>query len=222
MTTVRELHDKAMRLSYLALVARETGDIKRAEELAREALGYEEKAAALVPDEKASEPTRSILYRSAASLAYQCKEFQLAQQLIARGLAGFPPPKVEGELKALYDQVNFEQFLQSRGVSLGATDFQLAMKGNAIGFGSILYNEFIKRADSAFSLVDRTVQRKMGRMYQAVGRVAQMFRPFTRVISAMEPGSFMVKLQLGTVEAQQLSYLVDGTEIIQEIATGIQ
>ena len=49
-----------------------------------------------------------------------------------------------------------------------------------------------------------------------------MFKPFTRVISALELGSFIVKLQLGATEAQQLSYLFDGTEIINEIATGIQ
>lgn len=108
MTTVRELHDKAMRLSQLALVARATGDTKRAEDLAREALHYETAASSLVPDDKASEPTRSILLRSAASLAYQCKEFQLAQQLIDKGLAGHPPPRIAQELQTLVEQIQNE------------------------------------------------------------------------------------------------------------------
>lgn len=221
MTTVRELHDKAMHLSQLALVARETGDKKRAIELAREALGYESQAAALVPDEKASEPTRSILYRSAATLAYQSKELQLSQQLLAKGLAGHPPARVEQELKALYEQVSFELHLQRSGVTLDAEELQMAMKGNAVGYGNIIYNEFIKRVEAFFSLVDRTVQRKMGRTYQRSGRMSQMYRPFTRVLSALDSGSFVVKLKLGQSDVQQHSFLFDSKEVISDIIIGM-
>ena len=112
MTTVRSFHDEAMKLSQLALVARHTGDKQRAEELARQAYELEARAADLVPDERASEPTRSILYGSAASLAYQCGEYRTALQLIAKALSGFPPPHVERELKVLYEQVNLELNLE--------------------------------------------------------------------------------------------------------------
>src|SRR3712207_2893391 len=96
-TSVRSLHDEAMELSQQALVARNAGDVRRAEELARQACALEAQAAELVPEGKGSEPTRSILYRSAASLAYQCKEYRMAQQLVAKGLAGYPPPRIEQE-----------------------------------------------------------------------------------------------------------------------------
>lgn len=122
MTTVRELHDKAMHLSQLALVARETGDKTHAMELAREALHYEMEAATLVPEDKASEPTRSILFRSAASLAYQCKEFQTSQQLIAKGLAGHPLPRVAQELSALYEQVSLDWPRMTAIESIGVED----------------------------------------------------------------------------------------------------
>ena len=50
MTSVRSLHDEAMKLSQLALVARHTGERQRAEGLARQADELEARAAELVPD----------------------------------------------------------------------------------------------------------------------------------------------------------------------------
>lgn len=75
MKSVRELHDKAMELAQLALVAYQNRDFDKAENLAYQAYENEIQAADLVPEGQSSEPTRSILYRSAASLARQCKEF---------------------------------------------------------------------------------------------------------------------------------------------------
>lgn len=103
---VRKLHDEAMRLAQLAKMAHDRGESRRAEDLAYQAYEYEMQAASLIPNAQSSEPTRSILYRSAASLAYQCKEFRSAQQLIAEGLSGYPPPQIERELKELNEQVN--------------------------------------------------------------------------------------------------------------------
>lgn len=115
MDSVRELHDKAMKLAQLAMVARHSQDFKRAEQLARQAYEYEAQAAELIPLAESSEPTRSVLYRSAAWLAYQCKEFTVALKLIQKGLSGFPPPEIEQELKDLLknlcEQVNFENRL---------------------------------------------------------------------------------------------------------------
>jgi len=111
MTTVRELHDKSAELAQAAMVARHEGREEEAKSLARQALEYELQAAGLVPKEQASEPTRSILYLSAASLAYQCKDLQTAQRLVAEGLSGYPPPKVEEDLQDLFEQV--AQELQS-------------------------------------------------------------------------------------------------------------
>ena len=99
MRTVRSLHDEAMELAQLALVARHTGDLARAATLAREAFGLEAQAADLVPDGAASEPTRSILYRSAAWLALQANLPDEALRLAERGLAGSPPALIAAELE---------------------------------------------------------------------------------------------------------------------------
>ena len=222
MSSVRELHDEAARLAQLALVARHNGEQERAAALARQAYQYESQAAALIPDDESSEPTRSILYLSASSLAYQCKEFEAAQRLIAKGLSGYPPAKVEQDLKGLYEQVNFEYHLQARGIILEDEELQLSMQGKAVGSGIILYVEFKKRIDRVLMLVDRTVQRKMNRSYQTGGRIAGLYRPFVPALSAPREGSFAITLKLGRVEEQQLPLGVDAAQIIDEVLAGIE
>ncbi len=99
MQSVRSLHDEAMELAQLALVARHTGNVERAAALAREAFGREAQAADLVPEGVDSEPTRSILYRSAAWLALQANLPDEAVRLAERGLAGSPPASIAAEIE---------------------------------------------------------------------------------------------------------------------------
>jgi hypothetical protein len=122
--TVRDLHDKAMEFAILAHIARQKGEHQRyqnehqkaevffqeAETLSRRGYEYEKQAAERVAkeyanDRKTSEPTRSILYRSAAALAYHAKEFDDAKRLIVKGLFGYPSERVKQELEDLYNQV---------------------------------------------------------------------------------------------------------------------
>lgn len=100
----------------------------------------EAQTANLLPEGPNSEPTRAILYRSAASLAYQCQEFQVAQRLIAKGLSGYPPPQIEQALKTLYEQVDEAlTFAESRHADQeeieveGIVDYASSRQGNMIG-----------------------------------------------------------------------------------------
>jgi len=204
------------------MVARHQGELERAKDLAREAYEYESRAVELVADDKSSEPTRSILYLSAASLAYQCKEFQAAQRLIAKGLSGYPPSKIEEDLKDLYERLKFEYNLQARGVTLGDEDLQLSMEGKAVGPGMILYDEFKKAVENTLNIVNRTVERKMGREYRrGAGRPAKIDRPFVPTLVALGPGSFNITLKLGLAEGT-IPLFFDATQIIDEILTGIE
>src|SRR5215213_2548735 len=105
MSTVRELHRQAMDLAELAYVARHYGESERAIDLARQALVYETQAAEMLVDRLDAEPSRSVLYRSAASLALQCGEWVEAERLIAVGLAGKPPYIIADQLRELRDQI---------------------------------------------------------------------------------------------------------------------
>lgn len=105
MMSVADLHERAMQEAELALEARRHGDEIRAGTHFREALSYERRAAAAVAPELEAEPTRSVLHRSAASLAVQCGEYREAERLIAVALSGNPPVEIAEELRDLWQQV---------------------------------------------------------------------------------------------------------------------
>jgi len=101
MSEVRKLHDEAMALAEMASVAKLKGDLEQAGKLLRQAYDKESKAAELITREVSLEPTRSILFRSAASLAIDCNEFREAERLIATALSGNPPADIAEELRDL-------------------------------------------------------------------------------------------------------------------------
>jgi len=102
MQNIEELHTKAMDLAEEAFLDQKRGAHFKAISLFKTALNLEQKAASLLPLAKNSEPTRSLLYRSAASIAYYAGEYEIADRLIANGLAGYPPNEIKNELKNLY------------------------------------------------------------------------------------------------------------------------
>jgi hypothetical protein len=97
-------HDKAMNLSQDALVLQLTSKVGYLDMYA-EAFDYEQQAAMLYLNTLDKEPTRSVLFRSAASLAIKCRKFNDAERLIEIGLSGNPPKMIATELKALQEQI---------------------------------------------------------------------------------------------------------------------
>ncbi len=118
MSSVRQYHTIAMEFAQKALVARHAGDSTRAVDMARQAYEHELQAAQLVPNAESSQPTRAILYRSAASLAYQCHELKRAQALVFEGLQYAPPERVREELLTLLRQIEFALYLQEHQMVL--------------------------------------------------------------------------------------------------------
>jgi hypothetical protein len=86
----------------------------------RQALEHERRAAELAAADLALEPTRSVLHRSAATLAWQCGEFREAERLITTALSGSPPETIAEELRDLLLQVYFEQSPRNKRRSLSA------------------------------------------------------------------------------------------------------
>ena len=103
-SAVKIWHDKAMSLSQEALVLKLKGQFGFVDMYA-EAFGYEQKAAMFFLNMLENEPTRAILFRSAASLAIQCHKFSEAERLIDIGLSGNPTKIMTEELKELQTQV---------------------------------------------------------------------------------------------------------------------
>lgn len=105
MSKVNELHNLAMDLAEYAVLARTRRDLRVAKELTQRAFLYETEAADLMAERLDEEPSRSVLYRSAASLAIECEQWEEAERLIQVGLSGEPPRAIAGELRELLEEV---------------------------------------------------------------------------------------------------------------------
>ena len=93
-----------MEYSDHSFVARIEQDRERYLHFTRLALEKEAAAADLMVDEDV-EPTRGVLHRSAATLAWRCGEYDRAKKLIYRALAGNPRGDIERELNDLLTKV---------------------------------------------------------------------------------------------------------------------
>jgi hypothetical protein len=111
------LHHQAMKLVDRSILAKQQGDEAGSLELLRSPLAQaklsafeqERSAANLVADQLDFEPTRSVLHRSAASLAVECCQLREAERLIGRALAGNPPPDIADELRDLWLDAVYSQ-----------------------------------------------------------------------------------------------------------------
>ena len=101
-TRSERLHRDAMILAEQALAEVDT---RIAQRLFRAAFDNERQAAEELAGTLEAEPTRSVLYRSAASLAADCGEYSEAERLAGEGLAGRPPAEIADELRELLSQV---------------------------------------------------------------------------------------------------------------------
>src|SRR5688572_8760916 len=106
MTDATALHRQAMELAEEAALERRRGNGSRATTLLREALEKERAAAAFFATDLTFEPTRSVLHRSAASLALACGDLPEVRRLIATALRGNPPSDIAEELRQLAHKVD--------------------------------------------------------------------------------------------------------------------
>jgi tetratricopeptide (TPR) repeat protein len=113
---IQELHRQAMDFAEKALMAKHQGELERSYALFRQAFEKEKKSADFFQNHLNEEPTRSVFYRSAASLALQCEEFREAERLIATALSGNPPNEIAEELRDLLEKLYFQWNKQLRQV----------------------------------------------------------------------------------------------------------
>lgn len=97
MTTLESLHEREMETADLADSERRATGEERDRELFRQALQFETAADARLVS-ASLEPTRSILFRSAASLALDCGLYSQAAEPVGEARSGAPPPEISEEL----------------------------------------------------------------------------------------------------------------------------
>jgi hypothetical protein len=109
MNQMQDLHREAMQLVDQADHLRREGNLQAWQERLRQAFDYERQAAQHSAGDLSLEPTRSVLHRSAATLALQCGDYREAERLIAVALAGSPPGDIAEELRDLLEEVYFDR-----------------------------------------------------------------------------------------------------------------
>ena len=109
MSAINHLHNEAMDLAYFGLLERARGNLVEAIGIFEEALEKELAAIGeLEATDRVIEPTYSVLHRSASTLALDCNQWRLAEQLAAKALSKVPPPEIAEELRDLLEQVSFQ------------------------------------------------------------------------------------------------------------------
>jgi hypothetical protein len=219
---IKLIHRQAMEQSDLALLARMKGDEPAAMEHARSAYKLEEQAADSLLHDFGAEPTRSVLFRSAATLARDCGLFAEAEKLIYKGLAGQPPAEIVGELQDLLEQVSFRRHLELRGVELSEEEVQLAIAGKSVGFGMAPTIVVLSRVQSFEALLYRTAERKSMRSYRERGRRGTQLAQNEFYMSVPRAACFAVTFRVGGSPQQSLPGLSPAKEVIDELLDCLQ
>ena len=107
-TEILELHQKAMFFAQDALVAKHKGEKDKAQSLYQKAFDIERDVAMSFVNSD-NEPMRSVMFRSAASLALNCGLDREAEIMVSYGLIGTPPADVHQELLKLLDDVKVQR-----------------------------------------------------------------------------------------------------------------
>lgn len=224
MIDLQEIHNRAMDLAEMAEVAKIKGDIENVERLQTEAFLLESEAANSLKDKYDFEPTRSILFRSAASLAMDCKNWREAEILLATGLSGNPPSEIATEMRDLLEQINYSTKLEEHQLVLENNDLSFAVQGNDVGPGIAPFDAVMERMTTLEKLTTRTIDRKYSAPYRDAGQ-SKYSSLYPLFIKSFAPGSFIVTLTIGSPYQKMLPGLDDldaSEEIIDEIITCVE
>lgn len=223
MTDIKLTHRRAMEQTDLALLERMRGDEESALRHFRSAYELEAEAANALLNELGAEPARSVLFRSAATLARDCGMLADAEKQIHKALAGDPPAEIADELRDLLEQVSFQRHLGLRGIKLGEEEVQMAIAGSSVGFGLAPTDVFLGRVQSTEHLLFRTAERKQKRPYRDRGRRdEQLAQRMELFMSVPRAACFAVTFRVGGSPQASLPGLSPGAEVIDELLDCLQ
>ena len=215
MNAVTEYHNNAMELAEIALSERARGNVEEANAFFEQALGSELNAIEAL--DVIVEPTWSVLHRSAATLAMDCRKFRQAERLVGRALAEDPPAEIQEELRDLWEQIQFGRHLELKGVTLQPDELQLSLSGEAVGFGLTDGDEFFNRGIDASKIMYRIIERSRQKPFRERGPVAKDIKErYPILVSVPRAASFSVTLKLGQPKQLAMSGILGTADIIDE------
>jgi hypothetical protein len=218
MSGLKTTHRQAMEQTDLAHAARRQGDEVLALRYFRKAYELEAQAAAAFASRLDAEPTRSVLFRSAATLALDAKLLPEAEKLVCTALSGNPPEEIADELRDLLEQIYFERHLALRGIELQPDEIQMSIAGKAVGFGMAPTEAFLRRVENAETLLYRTAERQQNKPYRDRGRRERSLSETLQLfVSVPRAASFAVTLRVGASPQLSLPGFSPGERVIDEL-----
>lgn len=221
-------HRRAMELVDAAFLARRSGDSQSEREYNLQALEKECQAANAIAERHDLEPSRSVLYRSAATLAYRCDRLREAERLAACALSGKnAPTEIVQEVRELMENINCHLHHGSHGIELQPNELYFKMGGPAIGHGFAQVNLVKSHVDKISKLLYQTMTRILGAqskesMPKSMSNAQSIF------VSVPVAGSYGVNFRIGTMQDSLpgISQAVPGLElssrVIDEFLTCIE
>lgn len=224
MNNVAEMHEKAMSLYDAALAARRAGNEGDFRLNVDAALEAEAVAAHEFARGHGLEPTRSVLYRSAATIAMTASSFAKALELSAAGLAADSVPAgIRAELVALVKDANYRlNVFETDGVAIGNESIVLSLEGEAVGNGMVRHEIFKAKLGAVVNIINRTADRVMGITF-GDARTKDFTAPL--FVSPPIPGSFAIEVRMGDQRQPNLSGLpqpIDVDAVLDEVVECFQ
>jgi hypothetical protein len=216
MTPTRENHEKAMELAAKAMVAKRQGFLEHSLKLSKEAFHYEAIAVQHVPLDM--QPTRAILIRSCATLAYDAGDLVAAEKYVALGLFEDSPDAIKTELRELYDNVNFGKHLQANGSELSESEFRITLDGPAVAYGLAPADEVMTRLVALENLLTRLRENQLHIPYREHGSPQRLVREtMPTYFEAPQAASYAITIRLGHPVRQEMMFDSGGDTISQFI-----
>ena len=201
----------AMELADEADVAKLLGESDKFLRLTEQAFEKEKSAADLMVEKLEIEPTRSVLHRSAATLAWRCGKFKEAKKLAYRALAGNPPAEIEAELFDLLDAVK----LSEASLKLGRCELEVTLNGGAIGHGFAAADAIAPVIPSLQTMLKVMLRRR--NRSQATDPDSVKDVDGQPLYIEFKPGSLVISARFGKPSDQMLPGFEDFDEIISPL-----
>ena len=219
-----DIHDRAMALVDQAREAERTGDKKRRIELLRAAYDLEQQAARTLDPLPDAEPTRTVLFRSASSLAFQAEDYQEACNLAFDGLTGNSPEENASELLDIVAEAKFRLQLIGQNLQVPNHEITLTLRGPRVSIGLAPAKQttlILRRIEMLLrGRVESFMKNKLEPGPDGPLGSAKLFEVFMRPVAAEE---FAVAFRLGLHEQLPLfSAISIGERIIGDFMRDLQ
>lgn len=154
MKNIREIHSEAMRMVKEAEYFLEQRLNEQYIDYLEKALSLEEEAAMELFSKLDSEPTRSVLFRSAANIAYNLGRYDKSEKLIYQALSGSPHLEIRNELLELKEKIDIAIAGEFTSSDVIEYNYVNLLKANSINLKIEPKTERFSKAVMVESVVD--------------------------------------------------------------------